>query len=91
MPLASASAKSSLQPGSMLSAFAFGCMITVEPGMEIHLLVLAGIASCEPVHAAAVNPSIKSDIDLDRYRERKEGAHFAAWYLYRNRPMRVTH
>ena len=94
MPLAKRFGKKRLWLGSMLTtAFAFGCMITLEPGMELRLLVLAGIAGAAGSCGGTINPSIKSDIiDLDEYRtgERKEGAYFAAWYFVSKSAYGVT-
>jgi GPH family glycoside/pentoside/hexuronide:cation symporter len=84
-PLAKRFGKKPLWLASMLTtAFAFGCMITLEPGMEMRLLSLAALAGAAGSCGGTINPSIKSDIiDLDEYHtgERKEGAYFAAWYF----------
>ena len=85
MPLAKRIGKKRLWLGSMITtAFAFGMMITLEPGMEIHLICFAALAGAAGSCGGTINPSIKSDIiDVDEYRtgERKEGAYFAAWYF----------
>jgi sugar (glycoside-pentoside-hexuronide) transporter len=84
-PLAKRFGKKRLWLASMLTtAFAFGCMITLQPGMEVQLLSLAALAGAAGSCGGTINPSIKSDIiDLDEYHtgERKEGAYFAAWYF----------
>ena len=84
-PLAKRFGKKRLWLGSMLvTAVAFGGMITLEPGMEIRLICLAALAGAAGSCGGTINPSIKSDIiDLDEYHtgERKEGAYFAAWYF----------
>ena len=84
-PLAKRFGKKQLWLLSMLTtAFAFGCMITLEPGMEARLVALAALAGAAGSCGGTINPSIKSDIlDLDEYHtgERKEGAYFAAWYF----------
>lgn len=84
-PLAKRFGKKRLWLSSMLvTAFAFGGMITLEPGMEMRLICLAALAGAAGSCGGTVNPSIKSDIiDLDEYNtgERKEGAYFAAWYF----------
>lgn len=84
-PLARRFGKKTLWLSSMLvTAVAFGGMITLEPGMEVRLLVLAALAGAAGSCGGTINPSIKSDIiDLDEYNtgERKEGAYFAAWYF----------
>ena len=84
-PLAKRIGKKRLWLGSMLTtAFAFGGMITLEPGMEVRLICLAALAGAAGSCGGTINPSIKSDIiDLDEYHtgERKEGAYFAAWYF----------
>ena len=85
MPLAKRLGKKNLWLISMVvSAFAFGGMITLSPGDEIQLVALAALAGAAGSCGGTVNPSIKSDIiDFDEYRtgERKEGAYFAAWYF----------
>ena len=85
MPLARRLGKKNLWLGSLLvSACAFGGMITLNPGDEVLLVSLAALAGAAGSCGGTVNPSIKSDIiDFDEYRtgERKEGAYFAAWYF----------
>lgn len=85
MPLARRLGKKNLWLGSLVvSACAFGGMITLNPGDEVLLVSLAALAGAAGSCGGTVNPSIKSDIiDFDEYRtgERKEGAYFAAWYF----------
>ena len=84
-PLAKRIGKKRLWLSSMIvTAFAFGGMITLQPGMEMQLIMLAGLAGAAGSCGGTINPSIKSDIiDVDEYYtgERKEGAYFAAWYF----------
>ncbi len=85
IPLAKRFGKKPLWFCSMLvTAVAFGGMITLNPGDENLLIALAALAGAAGSCGGTVNPSIKSDvIDFDEYRtgERKEGAYFAAWYF----------
>ena len=84
-PLAKRVGKKRLWLASMLTtSFAFGGMIFLVPGMEMELIILAGIAGAAGGCGGTINPSIKSDIiDVDEHKtgERKEGAYFAAWYF----------
>ena len=85
MPLAKRIGKKRLWLASMLTtAFAFGGMIFLQPGMETQLILLAALAGAAGSCGGTINPSIKSDIiDVDEHQtgERKEGAYFAAWYF----------
>lgn len=84
-PIAKRIGKKRLWLASMLvTSFSFGGMIFLVPGMEVELIMLAGLAGAAGSCGGTINPSIKSDIiDVDEHQtgERKEGAYFAAWYF----------
>jgi len=65
-----------------VTGICFAFMGILQPGQELHLLILAGIAGAAGGCGGTVSPSIKSDIiDYDELLtgQRKEGAYFAAW------------